>query len=54
MWVKTTRCNLFLSSFNKKHPLQCTGAVLYQHAGYNLQGAMTQLSLILSDPFTSM
>ena len=53
MWVKTTCYNLFLSSFNKKLLLQCTGAVLYQHAGYNLQRATTLLAFVLADPFTS-
>ena len=41
MWVKTTCCILFLSSFNKKLLLQCTGAILYQYAGCNLQRATT-------------
>ena len=39
--------------FNKKLLLQCTGAVLYQYAGYNLQRATTLLALVLADPFTS-
>ena len=43
MWEKTTCCNMSLSSFNLEILLQwfCTGAVLYQYAGCNLQRATT-------------
>ena len=43
MWVKTTCCKLSLSFFNMKlqFTIFCTGAALYQYAGYNLQKAST-------------
>jgi len=50
--LAASHLNLLL---NKKILLQyfCTGAILYQYAGFYLQRATTPIDLVLANPFTS-